>query len=76
MSSSMNIITSEVQRFQSSVKQLRSDIKDAGVNWHDEKFQKLSNMVAQIANNSKNVVVAADRFTSDVKKFESVASQN
>ena len=74
--SSINTITSEVQRFQASVKRLSTDIKDAGVNWHDEKHAALSKMVSQIASTSKSVIVTADKLSSDVKKFESIAAQN
>lgn len=74
--SSMSSITNEVQRFQSSVKKLSTDIKEAGVNWSDEKHQALSKMVSQIASNSKGVMVAADRLSSEFKKFESIAAQN
>lgn len=74
--SSMSSITNEVQHFQSSVKKLSTDIKEAEVNWSDEKYQALSKMVSQIASNSKGVMIAADRLSSDVKKFESVVAKN
>lgn len=73
--SSANSITNEAQRFQASVKKLSKNIKEAGVNWSDDKYQDLSNLVAQIASNSKCIMVAADRFTSSVEKFESLSKK-
>ncbi len=72
---SMNSITKEVQRFQSSVKKLSTDIKEAGVNWNDDKHQTLSKMVSKVASNAKDVMISADRLSSDFKKFESIAAQ-
>lgn len=73
--SSINNVTNDVQHFQAAVKKLSVDIKDAGVNWHDEKHQVLSKMVSRIASSSKGVMAAADKLSSDFKKFESVASR-
>ena len=73
--SSIGNVTSDVQRFQNSVRKLSSDIKSAGVNWNDEKHAALSKMVSQIANSSKNVVISADHLANNVSKFESIAAQ-
>ena len=73
---SMNAIINEAQQFQSSVKKLSTDVKEAGVNWNDEKHQALSKMIYKIASNSKGVIVAADKLSSNFKRFESIASQN
>ena len=74
--SSMSSITNEIQRFQSYVKKLSTDIKDAGVDWSDEKHQALSKMVSQIASSSRGVMITADRLSSNYKKFESIADRN
>lgn len=74
--SNVNSITNEVRKFQGSVKKLSSSIKEAGVNWNDEKYRVLSKMVSQIASTSKSVIITADRLVSDVKRFDAVASQN
>ena len=73
--SDIGSLTKEVQRFQAAVKALSSDISNAGVNWHDEKQQKLSAMVADIASNSKSVMTITDRLSSKCRAFDSISSQ-
>ena len=73
--SNINNVMSDVQHFQASVKKLSVSIKDAGVNWHDEKHAVLSKMVSRVASSSKGVMAAADKLSSDFKKFESVAAR-
>ncbi|MBQ7643325.1 MAG: hypothetical protein IJS67_05425 [Clostridia bacterium] len=68
-------ISDEVQRFRSCVAKLSGGIKEAGVNWHDEKYEALSKMVSDIASQSKMVMEYADKFLSGVKQFGQIAAK-
>lgn len=69
----INHINNEVQKYRSTVQTLGSKIKEAGVNWHDEKYQALSKMIAKISAEAKQVNVLAEKLTNDIKKFEAVS---
>lgn len=73
--SSVNSVTKEVQFFQAQVKKLRADVKEASINWNDEKNRALSNMLSKIAGNTKSVMQAAEQLVSDCRRFESVAGE-
>lgn len=68
-------IKNEMQIFQSSIKQLSVSIGRASSLWKDEKFSELFSSVSEIANQSKDVLVAGDRCCSLIDKFNRIASE-
>ncbi len=68
-------IKKEMQIFQASVKKLSTGVGAASSLWRDEKFSDLSLSVAEIANQSKDVIIAGDRCCSSIDKFEKIASE-
>lgn len=68
-------IKKEMQIFQASVKKLSAGVGTASSLWKDEKFSELSSSVAEIANQSKNVIVTGERCCSSIDKFEKIASE-
>ncbi len=68
-------IRKEIQIFQSSIKNLSAGINRASSLWKDEKFSELSAFIGEVANNSKNVIVAGDRCCSSVDKFNKIAAE-
>ena len=68
-------IRKEMQIFQSSIKNLSAGISQASSLWKDEKFSELSASIGEVANNSKNVMVAGDRCCSSVDKFNKIAAE-
>lgn len=68
-------IKKEMQIFQASVKKLSAGVGTASSLWKDEKFSELSSSVAEIANQSKDVIVTGDRCCSSIDKFEKIASE-
>lgn len=68
-------IKKEMQLFQFSIKNLSTGISRAASLWKDEKFSELSASIGEVANNSKNVMVAGDRCCSSVDKFNKIAAE-
>lgn len=68
-------IKKEIQIFKSSIKNLSAGISRASSLWKDEKFSELSTSIGEVANNSKNVMVAGDRCCSSVDKFNKIAAE-
>lgn len=68
-------IRKEMQIFQSSIKNLSAGISQTSSLWKDEKFSDLSASIGEVANNSKNVMVAGDRCCSSVDKFNKIAAE-
>ena len=68
-------IRKEMQIFQSSIKNLSAGISRASSLWKDEKFSELSASIGEVANNSKNVMVAGDRCCSSVDEFNKIAAE-
>lgn len=68
-------IRKELQIFQSSIKNLSAGISQAASLWKDEKYSELSASIGEVANNSKNVMVAGDRCCSSVDKFNKIAAE-
>ncbi len=68
-------IRKEMQIFQSSIKKLSAGMNQASSLWKDEKFSELSASIGEVANNSKNVMVAGDRCCSSVDKFNKIAAE-
>lgn len=63
----------EMKTFQTSVKRLSAGVSQASILWKDEKFSELSSSVSEVANQSKNIMVSADRCCSSIDKFEKIA---
>ena len=68
-------IKREMQLFQSSIKRLSTGISQASSLWKDEQFSGLSTSVSEIANQSKDVIVAGDRCCSSIDKFDEIAAE-
>lgn len=68
-------IKKELQIFQTSVKKLSAGVGVASPLWKDEKFSELSSSVAEIANQSKEVMVTGNRCCSSIDKFEKIVSE-
>ena len=73
--SGIQSVVDEARQFQETVKHLSGDISSVQMDWHDEKHTKLAAMVGEIAQQSKGVIVTADKLASYVKKFDSLAAQ-
>lgn len=68
-------IQREMQVFQSSIRNLSAEISQASSLWKDEKFSELSASIGEVANNTKNVMVAGDRCCSSVGKFNKITEE-
>ena len=68
-------IRNEMKIFQSSIKNLSAGISRAASLWKDEKFSELSASIGEVANNSKNIMVAGDRCCSSIEKFDKIAAK-
>ncbi len=68
-------IRKEMQIFQVSIRNLSARINQAAFLWKDEKFFELSASISELANNSKNVIIAGDRCCSSVDKFKKIAAE-
>lgn len=68
-------IEKEMQFFKSSVNKLSSKIGRASTLWSDEKFSELSASVAEVAKDSKKVMLAGKRCTTSLQKFIKIANE-
>ena len=68
-------IRKEMMFFQSSIKNLSAEISRAASLWKDEKFSELSKSIGEVANNSKDIMIAGDSCCSSVDKFNKIASE-
>lgn len=68
-------IRKEMQIFQSSIKTLSAGISRASSLWTDKKYSELAASIGEVANNSKNVIVASDRCCMSVDKFNKIAAE-
>lgn len=68
-------IRKEMQVFQTSVKKLSIGTKRVSFLWKDEKFSGLSTSIEEVANNSKNLMVAGDRCCYIMDKFNKIVSE-
>lgn len=68
-------IKKEMQIFQASIKNLSAGISRVSSLWKDEKFSELSASIGEVANNSKNVMVAGERCCSTVDRFNKIAAE-
>ena len=67
-------LSEETKLFEASVIKLSREIEKAGTLWNDSKYSELSFSVSQIANESKNVILAGNRCCISVRKMEKIAS--
>lgn len=70
-----NQIRTDLDRFQTMVKKLGSDVGRASVLWEDEKYAELSAAIRVIADMSKNLIVAGDRCCASVDKFAQISEE-
>ncbi len=70
-----NQIRTDLDRFQTMVKKLGSDVGQASVLWEDEKYAELSAAIRVIADMSKNLIVAGDRCCASVDKFAQISEE-
>lgn len=68
-------IRKEMLIFQASIKNLSARVSQAASLWKDEKFSELSASIGEVANNSKNIMVAGDRCCSSIDKFDKIAAE-
>lgn len=68
-------IKHDLGEFQSSIQKLGAGIKGASSLWKDPKYSELSSEVAQIANQSKTVLIAGDKSCENINRFFKVASE-
>lgn len=68
-------IRKEMMIFQSSIKNLSAEISRAASLWKDEKFSELSKSIGEVANNSKDIMIAGDSCCSSVDKFNKITSE-
>lgn len=73
--SNLNTVKSDVEKFRAAVKTLSDTIGKVGIDWHDEKHEKLKLLVSNIASESKSVLLASEKFVQRAKEFESIANQ-
>ena len=64
-----------IQDFQAAVMKLRESIKSASSLWKDAKFTELFSSIGEIANTSKEAIVAGDRCSVLIDKFEKISSE-
>lgn len=70
-----NQIRTDLDRFQTMVKKLGSDVGRASVLWEDEKYAELSAAIRVIADMSKNLIVAGDQCCASVDKFAQISEE-
>ena len=70
-----NQIRTDLDRFQTMVKKLGSDVGQASVLWEDEKYAELSAAIRVIADMSKNLIVAGDQCCASVDKFAQISEE-
>lgn len=68
-------IRKEMQLFQVSLKKLSSSVSGTSSLWKDEKFSELYSSINEVAGQSKNVMVTADKCCDSITKFEKIASE-
>lgn len=68
-------VQSEAEKFQYEVKKLSSTINSAGIDWHDDKYAKLSVLVGDIARKTKSVLNKVDNFNSKMVKFKTLSGE-
>lgn len=68
-------IRKEMQIFQASIKRLSVGVGRVSNLWKDEKFSELSSSLSEVANQSKIIIVAADRCCTSIDKFEKIAAE-
>lgn len=68
-------IRTDLDRFQTMVRKLGSEVGKASVLWEDEKYSELSAAVRVIADNSKNVIVAGERCCTSVDRFAQISAE-
>lgn len=68
-------IRKELQAFQASIKSLSASVSQASSLWRDEKFSELSSSVSEIANQSRDVMVAGDRCCASIERFLTIAAE-
>lgn len=71
----MENIQKEMKIFQSSVKKLSDGISRASSLWKDEKYSELSDSIREVANSSKNIIIAGERCCSSVDKFNKIVAE-
>lgn len=75
----MNEFSQHIRRdlsdFQMSVQRLSAEIKGAASLWRDPKYSELSGEITQIANQSRNVLIAGDKSCEAIEKFFKIASE-
>ncbi len=69
------MIRKEMDEFQKSVMKLSGEIGKAATLWNDPQYADLSSSVSQIANASKNVIVAGDKCCNSISKMEKIAAE-
>lgn len=70
-----NSIKKNNEEFQNAVKKLGSDVNKAATLWNDKKFSELSAAIGEVANMSRDVIVAGNRCCNSIDKFEKIASE-
>lgn len=68
-------IVKEIELFKSSVMKLSREIGKAETLWNDPKYSELSLSVSNIANQSKNVIIAGDNCGVSIKKLNQIANE-
>lgn len=69
------MIKKDVQEFESFIKRLSNDIKHSSSLWNDSKYKELFLSVGEIANESKDLIIAGDRLCSMIEQFERIAKE-
>lgn len=70
-----NQIRTDLDRFQTMVRKLGSDVGQASVLWEDEKYAELSAAIRVIADMSKNLIVAGDQCCASVDRFAQISEE-
>lgn len=68
-------IKRDLEGFQSSIQKLGAGIKGSSSLWKDPKYYELSSEIAQIATQSKAVLIAGDKSCENINKFFKAASE-
>lgn len=68
-------IRKEMNLFQTSVRNLSAGVGNASSLWKDEKFSELSASVAEVAKNSRDVLISGERCCSSLDKFNQIAAE-
>lgn len=68
-------IKKDMQIFEASVKKLSSGISQAGSLWTDAKYSELSFAVAELAKQSRDVLVVGERCCGALDKFSQISSE-